>query len=156
IGIFAARLDFIRLPHLNDGELYELLRRIVPDTFDRSNTQDTHSLMKKYLQSETLEPDSPFVVEVKAVSEQVQDVRLPVPDDFLSLNSFTVQRVTLALSEIGYELVSGKPGNQDENTHTFPQSITLVQTPTASPLKDDPSLAKLLDASLYKFCPPRQ
>ena len=178
IGSGKWRIEFIQMPQLSDEEIYKVLQRALPRKafyeFVRNNKAPNEA---KYLVRDD-SAQSKLAVWLRKHSEpenlpndaSSSFKRLALDDEFLYFNSFSFQRVSAALGEVGYSvivsepnednvsLVIGKTGNEETPAPT--PMPTPSPSPTTSPTHGPAPMSTLgkkpnafLAATLYKLCP---
>lgn len=160
IEVRKVRLFAIRLPKLEDEELYSVLQRILPrrEFYELARNEKAPNEKKYLLRPEAGDAGSPLILALRDRTEPAEDGddlrKLVVSDRFIHFNQFTTQRIGAALRDIDFMAIAGDV-RDDPDRHAAFRDLSVVKINS----KDDKKvpahsdLNSFLEASLYKICP---
>ena len=151
IKVLKQRIDFVRLPQVDNDELFQVLQRIL----SRKEFYEFARNEQAAGGPAADDPEGSIALGLKKgpePDEQEDSKRLPVRDTLIHLNAFTAQRIGAALSAIDYVPVPSDPADNEDKLASF-INLTMMKTEEAAKPAKQSSLHDLLDETLYKVCP---
>lgn len=157
IKVLKQRVDFIRLPQVDNEELFQVLQRSLSlkEFYEFARNEQTASAQKYLRRPAANDPEGSIALGLKKApepDEQEDSKRLPVRDRLIHFNGFTAQRIGAALKEIDYIPVPGQPTDNEDKLASF-INLTMMKTEEAAKQSQHSSLRAFLDETLYKVCP---
>ena len=157
IKVLKTRIDFIRLPKVDNEEVFRVLQRTLSrsEFYQVVRNEQVGQPPRYLIRPAADDPEGPIALGLKRASEPddpEDQKRLPVRDTLIQYNAFTAQRIDAALRAIDYIPVSSDAGDDEDR---FASLINLTMIKTAEPPKqqEKSSFRAFLDETLYKVCP---